>query len=436
NNLWNEICCQEYGEDQSYFKKAKESAGEKKITLISHDHFLRDRARKNPQITLPENTIVGELDNFVSAIEYSWHIQLSESKFLTNLNAIKKDNPDSSEVLDHIAGKISILFGFLGMVIQKHGEEKDPRHLLIVEAFHRNTEQWNKVIKSSESIYAAISALGEDIKASGPRDELEGHIHYLNKILLTNGPALWITLSQDQKIIIHAFPEHTDQIFQERVWKTDSELHLFSHHGDTGDDFNFLKSQLAIPLDTNIHKNDDVYPLPLFTPEKPLSNPNENRNIPEVVNEISKMLPEIEGNAMLLVTSKNSAEQFFYKFPKLMEETGRKLLVQNMGGGMGKIYKMSQKTDGKNFFIGNEYFMKFLLSEGVKLNFLGMHRLPFSHPNSPMQKTRSKNFSDPYKEFSLPQTNINYRGIIHRFLGNEWENKKILVLDPRVSRLN
>lgn len=431
NTAWYDVCCEAYGEGSSYYKKAKEAAFEKEVIAISHHHFLRDSSRKDPMIQLPKNVVVGEVENFISVIENAWHIFLSESRFLQDLNHLKEENPDAKEVLDHIAAKVSILFGFIGMVIQQHGEPNDPRHTLVVEAHHRNTLEWNKVTQSTESINAAVAALGGQIKTGPLLDELQRHLHYLEKIFKADGPVLWLTLSGDQHPIIHAFPENTSELFSERVWKDIEHLHLFSHHSDLGDDFEFIKSQLGLNDTVTTKSSDEIQAIPMLEPETNISSPNDPKNIKQVVHEISRHLSGIEGNVFLLVTSKHSAEQFFYTMKQLVEDNGRKLFVQNLGGGMGKLLQMSKETDGHNLYVGDEGFMNFLLDDGVALNFLFMHRLPFSYPNSPIQKSRTKGLSNAYTEFSRPQASLNHQRIINKFLGNAWEGKQIMVLDPR-----
>lgn len=431
--VWFDLCCQENGEPQSFFARAQNASQERKVMAVSQQYFLKDRSRKDPLLKLPPNVVVGETEQLVQAVEEAWHIRLSESRFIQDLHRLKNENPSANEVIDSLASKVSILFGFLGMMLQTHGTSNDPRHALVLETHHFNTSEWNKVKGSAESIETIVAALGDHCKKTSTLEEFSRYLLYLSKILQLNAPLLWLTLSKEMQPVVHAFPKNSNEIFTERVWNGIGRLHLFSHHGNLKDDFAFLKRELSLPSELQTESAKEALPLPLYYPKTPLRNPNDSQNIEDVAHELKSWLPEVEGNTILIANSMATAEQFFYKLAKVTKELGLKLLVQNLSGGMGKIAKLSNKTDGKNLFVGNEDFMDFLMAEGIDLRFLALHRLPFGSPEDPIQKARTAHLKDPYKEFTLPQTSLRYETLLSHFLGNEWQGKKILILDPRVN---
>ena len=434
---WFDICCQET-EPVSFYKKAWESAQEKRILVVGHQHFLKDRAKKDPLLPLRDHTVIEQIENMIDSLQYAWRITLSESRFLEDLRRLKEENPDRAEVLTEVAARISILFGFLGMTLQKYGEAYNEKHTLTVEAHHRNTAEWNNVKKAAASIAADVAALGSELKTSALRDELERYLHYLAKILQEDGDTsaaagntLWMTTSMDGLPMVHAFPQSTSALFEERVWKHSPVLHAFAHHADLNDGLAFLKTQLNLPKDLQIQKHEGVMALPLHMPIGTISSPNDPKNIKEVVHELRHWIPEVKGNVFLLVSAKNTAESFFYGSKSLLTETDRKLFVQNMSGGLGKISKMAEESDGKNFFIGDSGLLYWLLEEGISLDFLALHRLPFSPPSDPIQNTLAAKVQNAYQNFTVPSMQLKLHRIFHAFLGEHWENKKILMLDSR-----
>jgi Rad3-related DNA helicase len=66
---------------------------------------------------------------------------------------------------------------------------------------------------------------------------------------------------------------------------------------------------------------------------------------------------------------------------------------------------------------------------------LAVHKLPFAYPDAPIQKARSLHYGNVYKEFSLPQAKLRHQRNISKFLGNDWDGKRILLLDPRFEQL-
>lgn len=434
-DAWFDVCGQESHEPRSFFGRALEQSQSKRITAINQHYFLKDRSRRDPQLPERNHIVIGEVEGLVTQLEYTWHIWLSENRFLSDLRRLKDENPTATEVLEHLASKVSILFGFIGMELKRYGTPNDPRHPIIIEGHHRNTPEWNRVVKAAASIEAALAALGDDVKPSPTRDEMEKQLGYLHKIMHTPGPLLWLTQAEDESPVVHSFPQNTGPLFTERVWNTSAQLHLFAHHADLDDDFAYLRKELSLPDELICLASETTLPEPLIHPKTPIPNPKDPGNIPACVHAISEVLDDVDGNVMVLVTSMAVAEQFFYKFKNVVEEKGRKLLVQNMSGGLGKIVKMSEQTEGKNIFVGNEVLLENLLNEGTSLRLMAVHKLPFSYPDAPIQKARSLHYENVYKEFSLPQAKLRHQRNISKFLGNDWHGKEILILDPRLDQL-
>jgi DNA polymerase III epsilon subunit-like protein len=432
NEHWFDICCQESDYAESFFKKAIEEAYQKKVVVISHLHFLKDRSRKNPSLNYPSSVVIGHAEELLETLEEAFHIRLGESRFLGDLHRLKLENPNLGEVIDHLAARVSILFGFIGMFLQKNGEGNDPRHPLVVEPWHTNSMEWNKVRESALSIEDSVAALGNDCKATPTLDEFSRYVSYLLKLLKTPQPILWLTWSLDEQPVVHAFPEHPSELFKERIWNGLQKLHLFTHHGGGKDDFIFIKKELALPEELTSTTKEDVLPLPILFPEQVLAKPNDPKHLSETLHELSKCLPDSAGNSLVLVSSMPFSEQLFFKLTDPIKKWGKKLFVQNMGGGMGKISKMAEETNGKNIFVGNEDFLDFLLKENIPLQLLIIERLPFRNPHDPIQMGRSKAYENPYTGFSLPSAQLRFHGILDRFLGNSWEGKRILILDPRI----
>ena len=430
--MWFDLCCQEGEDGESFYQRAERAVQKKKVMAVSGIYFLKDRSRKDPLLSVRPATVIGEVGQFVKNMEEAWHIRLSESRFLQDLYRLQKENPSVEPVIDQLASKVSILFGFLGMFIKKEGEANNPHHTLTVEAHHLNAPEWNKVKGSAESIEAAAAALGESCKNTPTLQEFSRYLTYLTKILRMGSPVLWLSLSKEEQPIVHAFPDNPSELFSERVWKNLPGLHLFCHHGDLSDDFKFLKKELGLPSELVAVSKKEIVPLPLYYPHNPIKSPKDVQNLEEVVHELKEWLPSAGGNTLLLVNSMAVAEQFFYKFAKPIKAMGLTLFVQNLSGGMGKITKMAEKTDGKNFFVGNENLMEVLLEEGISIKLLALHRIPFASPADPIQHARSAFYTDSYKEFTLPQASLRYQNILNTFLGNAWDEKKILILDPRV----
>jgi DNA polymerase III epsilon subunit family exonuclease len=434
--VWHQICCQSSDTPNSFYARASELALSKKVIAQSHMDFLKERSKKSPSLNIPENLVVGQAEELIKEVEYSWHLTFSELKLSTEIGHLQ---------LEAISSKISILFGLLGLLMEKYVPATEKWPSLDIESLHRSTQEWAKIQDSADSVQELLLEANSKLKPSPTLDEFIRYFEFLNKVLKNPGEVLWITKNQNGELILHYFPKDPSQIFSKRIWNNKSKLHMFCHHGDISDDFSFLKSELGLPekiaTPTNAFATAataNTWPLPILQLHSKVSNPNDQKSFKESAHELDLQLmqPEIgtdpAGNIFIMVTSANAAESFFYALQKLTEKTGRKLFIQNMSGGMGKIAALSKETDGQNIFVGKEGLLYFLLNSGVQLDFLAIHRLPFAHPNNPTQKTRANKYQNAYKEFSLPQAALRFRTILNHFLGNTWQDKKILILDPRI----
>lgn len=430
-DLWNQIACQR-GETTSFYKKALEHGEHKKVLIISHRNLLIDRMSQSPMLPARQNLVVGNTEELSKSIEYHWRISIREAELLQDLHEIRQENPNHEEVLDHLAAKVSIFYGFLGMFLQHHGEEGDRRHPLIVQGDAVNGKEWTQVQKSTQSILNALNALGEELQVSPALDRFSKNIVYLEKTVHNqSGRLLWLSEDRDQNPIINSFPKNPQSWFEKRVWKADEETHLFAHKADLGDDFAFLERELGLAESFKTESSSQIQALPVQKLKNKIPSPNEPQNTGAVVKELTPHLEKKDGDIFLLTTSSHSAESFFYALKGACKEADRDLFVQFLSGGLGKIHQMRQKSDKAALFVGNEGLLNFLRDKDHPLELLAVHRLPFSRPDHPIQKARCSGLKNAYKEFTLPQTALRFHKNLHTFLGANWEDKKILILDPR-----
>lgn len=390
NLLWSQICRSD--------AEPVEIESNKKIFLISHLNFLKDRVRKNPLYPLTENLIIARPERMCDEADYAWHIQINLSKF---------ENETQNE-------KISILHGLLGIFLNKFSDQEKIYKTLIITTEHRNTTEWKKILECAKNT-----------------DSEDKYIQLLINVLMNKGPLVWLTLDRDDQVVLHIFPQNGDALFKEKIWNCWKNIFMFSHH--TGEEFSFIQSELSLPKGLTVKKIDSIKKRPLIYPKNKISPPNDPQNFHDVLKEMTLHIQKEKGDAFILVSSNKSAEQFFYGLNDIAKENNRKLFVQNFNGGLGKIQKMSEKTAGSNIYVGNEEMLNFLLDENIDLVFLAIQRLPFPHPNDPIQSLKSQKYENSYEEYVLPKAALKLQRILDKFLENDWSAKSILILDPRLS---
>lgn len=434
NSIWNEIACDENVDlghlegNENYYEKAILDSRSKKITIVDQRHFLRDKLRVEPNLASAKNTIIANAEELMENSEKAWKISLSEKKLTEDIERIKSENPDNELTLENLKNKVSILFGLLGIFTEKNSEEREKT--IILEKFHKNTSEWTKILNASEALEQAITEFFPKLNNSPSLKILEKLLIFFCKIMKNEGMVTWINLDRNDQPIVFSFPHSPQKVFADKIWQGTQNLIFLCHKGNLNDDFAYLKKELGIPEQIKFHYHESINPLPIEMIK--ISSVNNEKNIAETCSEISKCLSEQEGDFFLLINSMASAEQFFYKMEKVARETNRKLLVQNMGGSLGKILKKAGENPQRNIFVGNTFMLFYLLDEGLSPSTLGIHRLPFAYPGDPIQIEKSKLFENIFKEFVLPQAALKFQKILYAFLNEDWKDKKILLLDRRI----
>ncbi len=429
--LWNEICCQD-GDNTSYYANARALAKSKKITVVNHMNFLKDRVRAAPLLDIPDNLIMSEVEEIPESLEYAWKITFGEKRFMEDMSRLTRENPASILAIEQLAGKISILFGLLGIATQKLGDSGQVRHTLVINDEERRSNDWSKVADSAESVENSMTKVLAQLKDGPCKTGTEKYLSYLCKSLREKATVLYLSFDRFDQPLVYTFPKNTGKLFEKQVWNHKSKLMLFCHHGDLGDDFSFLKNELSLPTDLQFKTIRSIDALPISYPETRISPPSNPNNIGESCHELSSQIQNFSGNVFLLVNSNASAQQFFYSLGEVAKRFDKKLFVQNMNGGLGKILKMSEKHSGSNIYVGNSEMLEFLLNENIAIDLLAIHRLPFSHPDDPIKSSRAQKYENTYKQFVLPMAALKFQRMLNCFLDGKWKNKKILVLDPRI----
>ncbi|MBI4127269.1 hypothetical protein HY463_01020 [Candidatus Peregrinibacteria bacterium] len=429
--LWNNVCCRE-ADNTSFYAKARDRARSKKIAVVDHSNFLRDRVRAAPLLDTPDNLVICEVEEIPESLEFAWRVTFGEKRFMEDLKHLTDANSAAALPIEQLANRISILFGLLGIMIQKSGDSNLVRHTLVIGDAERDTKDWMNIADSAHSVENSMNIVLAQIADSPDKTSFEKYLSYLCKSLRGRSTVLWLGFDKYDQPLVYTFPVNTEKLFEKHIWNANAKFMLFCHHGNLNDDFTFLKNELSLPDNMRFKTIEAVEARPLYYPETKISAPSNPHNIAESCHELSIQLQNTTGDAFLLVNSNATAQQFFYALAEVSEKYGRKLFVQNMSGGLGKILKVSEKNAGSNIYVGNADMLEFLLSENVAITFLAIHRLPFSHPDDPVKASRAKKYANTYKEFVLPMAALKFQKILNHFLDAAWQNKKILVLDSRI----
>jgi DNA polymerase-3 subunit epsilon/ATP-dependent DNA helicase DinG len=90
------------------------------------------------------------------------------------------------------------------------------------------------------------------------------------------------------------------------------------------------------------------------------------------------------------------------------------------------------RTDRKTVLLGTSSFWEGVDVAGEALSLLIIAKLPFSVPSDPVFAARSELFTDPFKDFALPQSVLRFKQGFGRLIRHRNDRGVLVVLDRRV----
>ena len=166
-----------------------------------------------------------------------------------------------------------------------------------------------------------------------------------------------------------------------------------------------------------------------------LPKPNE-KEYQNVLNEtLAQVLPDLNGNAMVLFTSINSMLQAQKALENVFLQKQKLLLCQNTDGTLENLVEIFRKEKSA-CLLGCQTLWEGINLPGDALEYLIIPKLPFPNPSDPLvqainDKLKSEG-KNPFKEYFIPEAFLGLRQGLGRLIRNEEDHGKVLILDSRI----
>ena len=192
----------------------------------------------------------------------------------------------------------------------------------------------------------------------------------------------------------------------------DSDVDTF----DLPSPFPYSKSQIIIPNFKSIPTNSDMHIL-------------------ESARYVEEELSSLKHGAMVLFTSMYAMRKLFDILPNRLQ-----LRIIMQGEKSKRVIMNSHKAmidrGSASIIFGVDSFAEGVDFPGKYLETLIIHKLPFSVPTDPIEKTRSEwlesNGRKPFFEVSLPDASIKLTQMVGRLIRDEEDQGKVIILDTRL----
>ena len=386
--MWNDISDAE-GSD-TYFTRAFQNAQAAKIVLGHHSFLLSSVFKKlNIEHTIIEEALELE-DNFTRTLT----TRITERELIRNI-----DDPA-------IAGRVSILFGLIGMFFERN---TDPmyRSDVVMDKTFPHTEEGKRILKAIESIGEPVAALHTLLTTSD-----ENYVRYVSgysgTMQVVSAPLALpsVTGTQTTSYIDTALSLNGSFDFMQSIFQLKA-----THAEIIVEPFKLENLDIEIPEEV---------------PE-----PNSEGYFQSYIDIVQKAIDEFGGNIFLLLQSKKAVEATYNKIFPYCRERDITMYAQGMTGGTGKVLDMFESAPNSSVLIGMQSLFELIEPIEDHLRYVIFQKIPFPFSSNPVFNLRPNKYPDGFNSYILPRAYLRFKKSLAE-LNQSKTPKKIIILDRRL----
>ncbi|MCF6768363.1 ATP-dependent DNA helicase DinG [Thiotrichales bacterium 19S11-10] len=189
-------------------------------------------------------------------------------------------------------------------------------------------------------------------------------------------------------------------------------------------------TSVALPSPLDYKKSQFIVPKMVVTPQQADDHIKESSKL------LSNYLSQNKNGSLVLFTSNKAMHKTYDLLPKALQS----ITLKQGDYAKHLIISKHKNKIGKNkssIIFGLDSFSEGLDLPGELLELLIIHKLPFSVPNDPIEKTRSDWLTsigkNSFVEISLPDASLKLTQMCGRLIRREEDRGKIFVLDSRLT---
>ncbi|MBI5754419.1 hypothetical protein HZA40_04725 [Candidatus Peregrinibacteria bacterium] len=407
--------------EEFFFKKALEQDS-KNPALCTNQYLI-----ENP----PENKklIIINFGNFLNSLHFHKSIYLKLEPIIDILKSID-ELALGNAIIKTLIGKITILFGLLGIIFEKFNDQNIFGAKSTVNDEILQTKEWLDAQKSISNIIEISQELGQikNNETSGYLTQWKNFLKNIHSVLFTPKiieNLVWLEKDPQGNMVLRKSPFSLKEDLNKILEKAPS-YQIIDECLDLNDDCKFIKTfanlKKDLPLQKLDHKaaNLEIY----ITKDTDGSDPNK---IPRF---IKKYYAEKSKNIALIFSAKKDLE-----FLTLKLDSNDLPTLPQLAGSLGKIQELylndKKASISPILLLTNRLWENFEYSESIDTLFI--FKVPFEPPSDPKLLTLSRNYENPFMELQVPLALTATKKIINRLKNSGSSLKKVIILDMRLT---
>ena len=347
------------------------------------------------------------------------------------------------------------LFGWLTAMVSKQAESSDfPTSTLRVTSAARKGDQWMPVHDAWAELDAGLSEIVRAISSLRSMiddvvrpyelrvvDDLSRRVTEVRIVLELTisepgpGGIVWVSGSPDSRsgVALDWAPLTTAPLLQASLFGNKETVVLTSGTLATGGDFRHVRTRLGVePAEELLLDSpfDVGSAAAVFVPDD-MPSPDASSYRRAVEQCVAQLASMAEGGVLVLFTSYSALRQAYSFLRPALESQGVTVLGQGIDGPPARLADIQRRTP-RSVILGASTFWEGVDLAGGALEILVIPRLPFAVPSDPIVAARSETYSDPFSEFTVPESLLRFRQGIGRLIRSGRDQGAIVLLDSRI----
>jgi len=424
---------------EPFVKKALEIEQNEKVILADHSYLPTSET---------DHLIIFDLKTFIFSAQNRSGNSTSlktATKPIKNLKALTATT-QTQTLLTEIIDRLEVLFGIMEAILERNTDTTSafpqPLELTHLETASSN---WQKLKELSQSLITTSHDLASIItKETLPHlKQWKEVLKSLQNIFIETNLKdfhIWIQKNRDEEVVIRKIPISLAEYFKNVTAQT-KYFTIVDKSIDSNDDasitrsiFDIQKADLVkIKPDTEILKKSQIH-IVEDIPAQP------HENLRATIEFIHEFIKRENGRSIFIFNSIAKMEQALNILAPKLKKEGFTLLAQKSSGGTGKILELYKSSPEKTSILFTpNMWEKFDLRElsattnpATIPDFknIVIQSIPFDPPSDQYMVSLSKNFQDPWSEFSLPSAALSLKKMIGKFFSKTPGH--VIILDNRV----
>lgn len=428
-----------------FLEKARKSVDENNIIVINHSLLFSDLENETPFLWDLKNIIIDEAHNIEDTVTDILKKKYNFKFFLEHIWKIEKiftiKNIEKTEFIilkEDLISKLDLIDDFWKSYIDKKvPEDQHYKNILLEGDFYEEFDFENILQKINLDIIWIIDILKVQTDFDFSKEILyfEKSLDVLNTILKNDNY---------EKIKIISFWENFWLSFEysllnpwkylkENLWDKVSTCVLTSATLMVKNSFDYIKNILFLQ-DFEFLKFESDFD---YEKQATLFIPNDLWNVKnssKIINDFLKNFYEIcWWSALTLFTSFASIKNIYLENHINLKKQWIELLAQSIWWSKMKILNKFLENPKSSIILWTDSFWEWVDIKWWKLKYLIIYKLPFCVPTDPIYKARSKNFSDPFADYSIPKAIIKLKQWFWRLIRSKNDKWIVILLDNRIN---